>query len=66
MTPQQILHDINEEYLEYLEMMTVEEQFILIRNALAQKLAFETAEKEYYKSCWNSAISTPTYKRINS
>ena len=54
MNPQQILFEINEEYLEYLEMMTVEEQFILIRNALAQKLAFEMAQKDHYKQCFES------------
>lgn len=65
MTPTQILHDINEEYLEYLEMMSVEEQFILIRNALAQKLAFEIAEKEHYKMLYQNFSTSKPY-RINS
>jgi len=65
MSPQQILHDINEEYLEYLEMMTVEEQFILIRNALAQKLAFEMSEKDHYRTCFYESMKIGT-NRINS
>ena len=64
MTPTQILNEIDETYSEYLEMMTTEEKFILIKNTLAQKLAFEIAEKDYYKTCFEGTIRTA--KRINS
>lgn len=64
MTPTQILNEINETYSEYLEMMSVEEKFIIIRNTLAQKLAFEMAEKDHYKKCFEKSICSSG--RINS
>ncbi len=65
MIPTQILKEINETYAEYLEMMSVEEKFIIITNNLTQKLAFEMAEKDHYKTCFYESIKIGT-NRINS
>lgn len=64
MTPKEILNDMYTDYSEYLEMMNDKEKFIIIQQALAQKLAFEIAEKEYYKKCFEATFSLN--KRINS
>lgn len=61
MTASEILQSIRDNYWEHLEMMTPEERFIVITRALAQALAFEKAEKEYYKECFDALC-----KRRNS
>lgn len=66
MTSAQILNEINEKYSEHLEMMSIEEKFIIMKNVLAQKVAEEMAWKEHYKSCWNQAMKPSVYKGINS
>jgi hypothetical protein len=65
MTPQNILEEINDMFSEYLEMMTPEEKLIVIKNALAQKLAYEMTMHEHYKICFEKAILSPNW-RINS
>mgnify|MGYP001608080677 CR=1 FL=1 len=57
MKSQEILNDINETYSEYLEMMSIEEKFIIITQTLAQKLALEMAEKDHYKTCFEASIN---------
>lgn len=64
MTPIQILKDVLDQYSEYLEMMEADEKFILISNALAQKLSMEIAEKDHYKTCFEASLGMK--KRINS
>lgn len=66
MTAQEILNDIYKDYSEYLEMMNIEEKFIIITSALANKLAMEIALKDHYKTCWNDAMKPSIYKGINS
>ena len=65
-TSSQILKEINETFSENFEKMSEKERLIVIKNVLSQKLAFEIAEKEYYKSCWNAAMKSSIYKGINS
>ena len=65
MTPQQVLQDVYNQYEEHLEMMSIEEKFILITNNLAMKLAIEMAEKDHYKTCFYESIKIGT-NRINS
>ncbi len=64
MTPQQVLQDVYNQYEEHLEMMSTDEKFILITNTLSQKLAFEIAMKDHYKSCFEKSINVNN--RINS
>lgn len=66
MKAQEIIQEIDNQFEEYLEMMSTEEKLILIRNALAQKLSEEIAWKEHYKTCWNEAMKPSVYKGINS
>jgi hypothetical protein len=54
MTATEILKAIKDNYWEHLEMMTPEERFIIISRELARALAFEMAEKEYYKECFEA------------
>lgn len=64
MTATEILQAIKDNYWEHLEMMTPEERFIIISRELAKQLAFEMAEKEYYKTCFEGLCKIDT--RINS
>lgn len=64
MTPQEILDDINNAYSEHLEMMSIEEKYIIITRTLANKLAFEMAEKAHYKESFYKSLSSTN--RINS
>lgn len=66
MSTQEILKEIWDQVGESIEMMSKEEANIIINNALLQKLAYEIAMKEYYKSCWNAALAPSLYKGINS
>ena len=66
MKAQEIIQEIYNQFEEHLEMMSVEEKLILIRNTLAQKLAEEMALKEHYKTCWNESMKPSVYKGINS
>lgn len=65
MTPQQILKEVDETFSEHFEMMNDKERLIIIKNSLAQKLAYEMAMHEHYKMCFEKAILSPNW-RINS
>lgn len=65
MTPQQILNQINETYSEHLEMMSLEEKFLLITNNLAVKLSIEMAERDHYRTCFYESLKLGN-NRINS
>ncbi len=58
----EILQKIHHDYWEHLEMMSSEERFIIITRELAKQLAFEIAEKDYYKKCFETLCK----KGINS
>lgn len=64
-TATDILNEINEKFSEHLEMLSKEEKLILITRNLAQKLAFEIAEKEHYKTCFYESMKCGK-SRINS
>ena len=65
MTPQDIINDINDKYLEHLEMIDDEiEKFVLVRNILALKLSQEISEKDFYKNLYHKSLKST--HRINS